>query len=225
MAASFFVVPDFLATSEGNNSETASLGLATERIQVALDQSLLGLNVGDQITGLTFRLDRTQSELPAQVVNDYSITLSTSTSAAGTLSTTFADNIGADAVNVRSGPLTIDTGDWTGGGRPNPFGPLIAFQTPFVYQGGTLLVDYVHDGFPLGGRRVDFSFGITGAQTLFGNPDSPTANLQNARNGTPVFQFEAHPPTPEPEAVPEPAFVTGLLGVSAAALRKRRRRA
>jgi hypothetical protein len=75
--------------------------------------------------------------------------MSKGTHAAGQLSTTYTDNIGTDAVAVRSGPLTLPSGFNPGGALTpavNPWGGIIEFTTPYVYTGGNLLITIRHNG-------------------------------------------------------------------------------
>lgn len=148
------VVPDAFANLEASIGDTQPLGVELGRFQQVFGPSLLGqLNVGDQISGLTFRVDGPDPTVPSQIVANYEIRMSTSANPPGSLSPTFAANRGADEVIVRSGPLVIGPDDFPGGGSPNPFGVMIPFATPFVYAGGPLLIEIAHDGFPAGWER------------------------------------------------------------------------
>ena len=79
------------------------------------------------------------------------VTLSTSPRITSRTSRTYADNVGNDAVQVFAGVVTIPT-------SPPELGPnvawstnntvRIAFQTPFVYTGGTLCVDVIGTTIP-----------------------------------------------------------------------------
>ncbi|NIP17252.1 MAG: hypothetical protein GWM87_03150, partial [Xanthomonadales bacterium] len=70
----------------------------------------------------------------------------------GSLSLTFADNIGSDNTVVFSGPLTLTSADI--GGPPRDFDIIINLQTPFFYDpgDGNLLLDV---------RRYDVSVSST----------------------------------------------------------------
>ena len=103
---------------------------------------------GTKIQGLAFRLWSGQSTWPPEPRqwSDYSIVLSSTPRSPGELSANFASNMGPDAVTVRSGPLSIDTNAYPGGQSPNAFGPTLQFDTPYVYQGGDLLITLRHNG-------------------------------------------------------------------------------
>jgi len=188
------VIPASTAGVEQSVADNAPLSTPIQRMQQVYDVSLLdGLIPGDQITGITFRLDSSQTGLPAQSVTNYEIRLSRSVNEAGSLSLTFADNRGPDDVIVRSGPLTFSEGDFTGGASPNAFGAIIPFTTPYIYKGGPLLLELANDGF-VDGRLVDDNF-MTGGQEIFGlNFDATTANYGTEVGAIPVqFRVERRP--------------------------------
>lgn len=209
------VVPSSLQNDEGNAGEASTFGSGSARIQqVYGTEYLTGLQVGDQITGISFRLDRGQFlGLPAQTVDDFSITLSTAKFGPNDLSMNFGDNLGLDAVTVRQGILTIGPDDYAGGGSPETFGATIAFSTSFSYQGGPLLVDISHSGFTAGGTLVDAHTG-SGAQFLFGNRGSQTASGRVGDAGL-VANLQV-------QAVPEPSTYL-LLACGSAVLAWSRR--
>jgi hypothetical protein len=208
------VLPGPLSGTEAGSSDSSPLGVdAQQRFQQVYGASMLTglISPGSILTGLTFRLDRAATALPAQTVNNYEIRLSTSRNAPGSLSTTFASNRGSDEVIVRSGPLIITTGAFPSGGSPNGFGFMIQFTVPYVYRGGDLLVEIAQDGFPAGGRYVDADY-VTSylAQTAFGT----TYNATTANNGlykeAIVMEFDV---THAPEPGTLTLFALGLAGV------------
>lgn len=106
------------------------------------------------ITGLGFRLQNSAANAtswPAAALTwpSYEVILSTSPNAAAAMSTTFASNIGVDAVTVRSGALVLPPNSFSGGaaaGVPNSFYTFLPFLTNFNYTGGTLSVTVRHTG-------------------------------------------------------------------------------
>ena len=214
------VLPSSFESTEGTLFEETALGFSANRIQLAYGVSeLQDLNVGDRITGLTFRIDSDSGGLATQTINEYEIRLSESQNLPGSLSTIFAENRGADEVVVRSGNLTINSTDWTTGGSPNAFGAIIPFSTSYIYQGGPLLLEYAHDGFPLGGTMIDAAFDPSlDTHTLVGTDfSSTTADFQDVVNAAIVVQFQV-------SAVPELSSVAmlSLVGLSFLGYRRRR---
>lgn len=216
--ASLLVFPDIFTAAEAFGSDTAPLGTDIQRFQQVYGTPLLtDLNVGDQIIGLTFRVDGTASALPAQTVANYEIRLSRSLNGPGSLSAVFADNRGLDEVIVRSGPLVILPGDLPGGSSPNSFGVLIPFSTPYIYLGGPLLLEVAHDGFPAGGRNADADYPTSlSAQTAFGNGFAATTADAGLYSEAIVVQFEV-------TTAPEPRTLL-LMGLGPAGLMTLRRK-
>lgn len=114
---------------------------------VYAEDQLRGLRIGSLITGVSLRrnsrVDFQGPDWPASdtAVNRFDITLSTSPVAPNAMSDTFASNVGADAILVRSGPMTIPA-------KAFPYAEsetvacenewFIQFTEPFVYKGGPL---------------------------------------------------------------------------------------
>ena len=110
---------------------------------------LLGMPSGSTITGMSFRLySGAENPWPAEEVSweNYDVQFSGSPHAPGSLSSIFDENIGTDAVMVRSGSLTIGAEGFPAGGDPNAFGVEIVFTTPYTYTGGNLLITIRHSG-------------------------------------------------------------------------------
>lgn len=202
------------ADVEASSFDSSPLGSDPEvRFQQVFGSSLLGaINVGDQITGLTFRVEGGSPAVLAQTVANYEIRLSTSANAPSSLSTTFAEYRGADDVIARSGPLVFGSGDFPTGGNPNFFGVTIPFTTPFTYAGGPLLVEVAHDGSPLGGTFADADFPtMLDAQTVFAEAFSATVATFGPFPEAIVFQFQVTP-IPEPSTLLLTVGPVGLLG-------------
>ena len=150
LADQTFVVPGQYAFAEAGSSDNAPLGASEQHFQQVFSSSLLtNLSVGDWIDAIAFRVDGDETALPAQTIPIYDISLSESPNVPGNLSATFADNRGADFLTVRSGPLTVNAGDFPGGSSPNNFG-WISFSIPYQYQGGDLLIEVDYQGFSAG---------------------------------------------------------------------------
>ncbi len=156
LAQSQVVVPISFADVEGSSGgDNTALGNLSNTGQIVYNASVLseaGLNSGDVLTGLSFRLNAVDN-VPIWSVADYQIRLGTSVNSAGSLDPDFTLNRGADYTLVRSGPLSYDgteydsssTAPSQGPGAPNAFGEVLTFnQSTFTYIGGDLLLEYTH---------------------------------------------------------------------------------
>ncbi len=101
----------------------------------------IGIN---SISAISFRLDSFQAAPGPTSFPGVTVTLSSTSATHASLSTTFADNVGADATVVFSGNLDVDP---TVSGSPNPFDFTIDFATAFGFAGpsANLLLDIVVD--------------------------------------------------------------------------------
>ncbi len=112
-------------------------------------QALGGLPVGASITELRFRLDTnaTITVFPTNTVtwSDYEVTLAQAANPISGMSTNFASNL-LSPVLVKSGALSLSPNSFTTSASPNPFGSLVVFDTPYVYQGGDLVMLFRHPG-------------------------------------------------------------------------------
>jgi len=110
--------------------------------------ALGGLPVGARITELQFRLSTNNAAaFPANAItwSDYQVTLAQAANSISGMSTNFASNM-LSPVLVKSGPLSISANSFAAGGNPNSFSSLVVFDTPYVYQGGDLVMFFRHNG-------------------------------------------------------------------------------
>ncbi len=138
-------------------SEGTALGGFSNTAQIVYGADLLaqaGVVAGDRLTGLAFRVDESFAA-PVWSVADYQIRLAMSLNPPGALDPNFLNNRGADYTVVRAGPLSYDGTEYPTGGAPNDFGEFITFQTPYIYGGGDLLLEYTHTNVPAGGSFAD----------------------------------------------------------------------
>jgi hypothetical protein len=146
--ASSIVAPNANQNVDGdaNNIAPFSAGLfgtgPTERYQqvYAASQFAAAGSTFD-IGAIAFRLDA--NDAPGFESDTYpSIQIDLSTTAFGPngLSSTFANNVGADDHVVYNGSLTLSG---AGGQNPNPFNLIVSLQSPFLYtpSQGNLLLD------------------------------------------------------------------------------------
>ena len=82
-------------------------------------------------------------------------------------SLTFANNVVGPQKLVRSGPLTIPANSYGFGSTPNPFGPIIAFQSGYYYGGGNLLIELRHNGFTGTSRSIDAILATNGPPGVY----------------------------------------------------------
>lgn len=143
LAAQAVVVPASHSTAEGGGALWAP-GLAVPlRQQILVDAAHLPGLAGRSLTGLQLRRNDHQRSFAAGRVH-WSVTLSTATRDSRSASTLFADNRGADAVQVFQGTVTVPaspaptaaTVPWTADNTV-----AITFTTPFIYRGGTLCIE------------------------------------------------------------------------------------
>lgn len=145
------VAPDDYATVSGNgglNTLIRGVGLPrTYQMQFTPD-ALGGLPAGVQITGLRFRVStNTTVSFPVTTVtwSDYEVRLAQAANPIASMSTTFSANL-LNPVLVKDGPLSVSANNFSAGGNPNPFGAMAVLDTPYVYQGGDLVIHFTHTG-------------------------------------------------------------------------------
>ena len=109
--------------------------------------ALAGLPVGAKITELRFRLQTNSIAFPANTVtwSDYQVTLAQAANPISAMSANFAANMLAPVL-VKDGSLSLNPNSFATGTSPNPFGSLVVFDTPYVYQGGDLVMLFSHTG-------------------------------------------------------------------------------
>jgi len=169
-ADDFHVVPPQYAGTAGTATFLGPLANAQRTYQLLIHDSLLTNMVGQEITAFSWRIptSATANWPPADVVfPSYDVYLSGSVPPSQR-SLTFSENIVGPQTQVRSGGLTIPTDAYPSGGNPNDFGPEIAFNNPWLYTGGHLLVEIRHTGFSGTSRSTDaIGTGIPGYGAAF----------------------------------------------------------
>lgn len=197
------VLPNANAAAEGDLGQNTAVQSDPRTLQTVFAGSqLAGVPPGSTITGLAFRLDDSAGAFPVfdLIWVDYAIQLSTSLNAPGSLSLTFAENIGPDVVTVRSGPLATLAGDFPAGGSPNAFGPEIPFSTRFDYNGGDLLITIRHTGNMDTTELLDAQSNGELNQSIAAADAAAAVTTVGLVSGSPVVQL-----TFTPRAVPEPS--------------------
>jgi hypothetical protein len=126
------------------------------------------------------------------------ISVSTSTNAPGSLSSTFADNVGSDnTVVFNQTNITVGANSSSGG-----FDFALPFTTPFLYTGGNLLID-VLAGDSSGGVSTYFLANFDGSpltQRIFSQEGSPvgvSGTVGNRGTFATQLNFSGGPAAPE----------------------------
>ena len=143
LRAQVVVVPNTLATNDGNGSATAPSGHAPVRWLDIYDASQFGALSGPSfLTQFAYRPDMIlgQSGPRAWTLRLHAST--TRRSVAG-ISTTFADNLGTNNTLVFDGTVNVTTGNLPGPGNTRQFDYVVPFTTPFLYDpaAGNLVLD------------------------------------------------------------------------------------
>ena len=151
-------------------------------------------------------------------LSDVQLALSTTSAAPGGMSNSFADNLGADAVAVYAGALSLSSAG-TSGSPEADFDIVVGLQTPFVYDpaSGNLLLDWQSRGSAdAGATFVNFDAQYTGGATPFSGLLASDVNDLAGGNlaGGLVTQFEATTASGG-GVIPEP---TGFLLFASGAL-------
>lgn len=187
------VIPDGYAAAPGNSIlNTWARDLPRTFQQVTSPALMSGLEIGDEIIGIAVRGNRYSPSWPPSPRNyaDYSIWLGQSMNPPSSIDRTFANNRGPDFTQVRSGPLTFAPNSFPGGGEPNDFAPVISFTTPYVYQGGELLIEMSHPGNGIDWLYLDIATGLNNESAFqyATSQNAPIANWPAAGAGM-IFQL------------------------------------
>ena len=236
-------------TMEGNGGgESNAFGRFNNTVLTVYNASVVeaaGINVGDTLTGLSFRVDGGDAA-PNFSVDSFHIELGRSLNSAGSLvETDFAANFDGGPNVVHTGSVDFVASDFeavnpnNSTGTANAFGPEIEFENDFAYTGGDLLIRYyistplsltgdpVND--PVVTSRADSvtttfdtpTFTEPGVFTLFGSgQDANTRFTQSfgaAPAVAPVLQFSVT------SAIPEPTSAALLMGLGLIGVARRRR--
>ncbi len=137
------VVPNELATNDAafGSGTLANAGFRSQQVYGASEfGSVTGAVV---ITELRFRPDYFYGRAFSATVANLQINLSTTTRSAESLSSVFANNLGADDTVVFSGPLSVSSSFSGPANGPKTFDIRVPLATPFVYNpaAGGLLLD------------------------------------------------------------------------------------
>jgi hypothetical protein len=195
LRAQVVVVPQSLATNDGNAFGTTPTGGPTSvRENFVFDASQFGALSGPSfLTQFAWRPDTIPGPSGPRSVT-LLIYASTTTRPVAGLSTTFAENIGADNTLVFSGTLNWETGNLPGPGNTRQFDVVFPFTTPFLYDpaAGNLLLDIRLSG---NGQAITLDI-VTGNEMVRKVLNTSSSNATTGTFGGPtqVTQFTFEPP-------------------------------
>jgi hypothetical protein len=208
------VVPNAYGTTTGTHSFLGPLSNAHRRYQLLINQNQLTAFLNMDLRGFSYRLNAAASAdwpIADYTYNSYEIKLGLSVPPASK-SLTFEDNIAGPQTLVRSGPLTIRIGEYTSGASPNNFGPIIEFDTTYLYTGGHLLIEILHTGFSGTSSSVDaIGTTVAGYGIDFGATWATSTTATTGSNGNfSVLRITADDPIP----VELTSFTANVSGVN-----------
>jgi hypothetical protein len=196
-------LPNANDTVAGNSDNSIPIGAFSDGRHMSLyaaDQ-FASVPPGSIITGMQLRLRNAEaSGWPGadSTNSDYTITLSQSPLTPATMNNTYASNQ-TNPVTVRSGSYLVPAGVYpagaNSGGTPEGWGPVIDFQTPYVYQGGALAIDIQSAG---GIAPVKFCDAVTTSAAATGKTASPRASATGAGNSAFIVRLSYVPPVESP---------------------------
>jgi len=195
LRAQVLVVPNMLATNDGNTFLTTPTGGPTSvRETTIYDASQFAHLSGPSfLTQFAYRPDTTPGPSGPRSFT-LRIYASTTTRSVAGLSSIFAENIGTNNTLVFDGTVNVMTGNLAGPGNTRQFDVLFPFTTPFPYDPatGNLVLD-IHFSANDGAIRFDAVSGNPLVNKIV-NTGSSTAATGAFGSSPEVIQFTFEPP-------------------------------
>ena len=187
-AEQHLVVPVGFDNLEGNSNTSIPMGSGSAGTAqyIYSTASLSTIPSGSRIVGFQVRQDNnfgfTRWPSNAGVASSYRVIMAEAATQPANISPTFAQNL-INPVEVRSGPLAIAAQAYPGsfpigGTTPKGWGPQIALQTPYVYRGGPLAIEFRVVGIVGTSTTADGQTN-SAAAAGGGNATSPDATTSN----------------------------------------------
>ena len=207
LRAQVVVVPNSLATNDGNGSSTSIAGSASVRWLHIHDASQFGALSGPSfLTKFAYRPDTILGESGPRSWT-LRIYASTTSRSVAELSTTFAENLGTNNTLVFDGTVNVTTGNLPGPGNTRQFDYVFPFTTPFLYDpaAGNLVLDLQIEA---NGSAVTFDT-VSGDPAIgrifsFGSSTATTGDIRDSHVTQLTF-------VPEPTVAVSVLFGLGLL--------------
>ncbi len=200
--ADYVVVPNAYVNQMGSNGLNSPLRDQPRTFVEVMGQDQLGgIQVGNVITGITFRLwSGAGGSWPpsAATWSNYDIYMGKAAVNAGSLNATIANNyVAGTRQQVRGGSLTIPANAFGFATPVTPFSYEMTFTTPFTYTGGGLILEISHNGNNIGQAQfVDHP-------TEWGTGNH--AGYNTSYNATTLAYMYPAPLTTRITYIPEPA--------------------
>ncbi|MCC5844081.1 MAG: hypothetical protein JJU05_07510 [Verrucomicrobia bacterium] len=194
------VVPGDFETNSGTGGFNTLIRDEARTYQVQISESRLMDLIGLSLTGFSTRLSAANtSNWPSapRTWANYDIVLSPAANHINDFSSNFANNM-SDPLQVRSGSLTIDGNSFPRTlANPNPWGPLIQFDSPYLYSGGDLVMEVRHTGNGIDTLLLDAIESSAVNGYIARSASSYTASFSGSADFT-ILQFHA---IPEPSTI------------------------
>ncbi|HRI44253.1 MAG TPA: hypothetical protein PLL78_00055 [Fimbriimonadaceae bacterium] len=167
-------IPNDFGTTNAGGTFLGPMANAARTYQLLINESQLTAHVGRLIDGYAWRLPNSATAAwPTADVSFTQFDLRLSPSVApASRSLTFASNVAGTQVLVKSGALLVPANSYPSGASgttANDWGPVIPFDTPYLYLGGHLLIEVRHTGFSGTSRSVDAILATGGPAGVYGN--------------------------------------------------------